>query len=126
MKRFFIAFGIATVAIALPPALLGFTGQQQVLVPGFWLLFQFFSSLTFLLCLGVIYGQQRNGELGGQIFLGGTAFKLILCMFFALIYLSKYKVNDIVFVVNFFYLYFFYTAFEVYSLLTNLRVQNKK
>lgn len=126
MKRFFIAFGIATVAIALPPVLLDYAGRPQLLVPGFWLLFQFFSSLTFLLCLGVIYGQQRSGELGGQIFLGGTAFKLIVCMFLALIYLSKYKVDDVVFVLNFFYLYFFYTAFEVYSLLTNLRVQNKK
>lgn len=47
-------------------------------------------------------------------------------MSFALIYLYKYKVNDIVFVLNFFYLYFFYTAFEIYSLLSNLRVQNKK
>ncbi|WP_158825175.1 hypothetical protein [Mucilaginibacter lacusdianchii] len=126
MKRFFIGFGVVTVAIALPPALLNFTGYTHLLLPHFWLMFQFFSSLTFLLCLGVIYGQQRNGSLGGQIFLGGTTLKLLLCMFFALIYLYKFKVNDIIFVLNFFYLYFLYTAFEVYSLLTNLRVQNKK
>ncbi len=43
----------------------------------------------------------------------------------ALIYLHKYKVNDVVFVLNYFYLYFLYTAFEIYSLLSNLRVQNK-
>ncbi len=47
-------------------------------------------------------------------------------MTIALIYMRKYKVNDIVFVLNYFYLYLFYTAFEIYSLLSNLRVQNKK
>jgi hypothetical protein len=126
LKRFFIGFGIATVAIALPPALLDYAGYSHLLVPGFWLMFQFFSSLTFLLCLGVIYGQQRGGQLGGQLFLAATTLKLVLSMFFALIYSYKFKVDDIVFVLDFFYLYFLYTAFEVYSLLTNLRVQNKK
>ena len=126
MKRFFIAFGIAVIAIALPPALLDFAGKGSLLIPGFWLIYQFFSSLTFLICLGVIWGQQKNGTLGGQIFLGATTLKLLLCMTIALIYLHKYKVNDIIFVLNYFYLYFLYTAFEIYSLLSNLRVQNKK
>ncbi|QJD95625.1 hypothetical protein HH214_06940 [Mucilaginibacter robiniae] len=126
MKRFFIAFGIATIMIALPPALLNYAGNEKWLIPGFWLIFQFFSSLTFLICLGVIWGQLKNGTLGGQIFLGATTFKFILCMTIALIYLHKYQVNDVVFVLNYFYLYFLYTAFEIYSLLSNLRVQNKK
>ncbi|MFD1258733.1 hypothetical protein ACFQ3S_18140 [Mucilaginibacter terrae] len=126
MKSFFIAFGIATVVIALPPALLGYASKAESLIPGFWLIFQFFSSLTFLICLGVIWGQKQNGTLGGQIFLGATTLKLVLCMSLALIYLHKYTVNDVVFVLNYFYLYFSYTAFEIYSLLSNLRVQNKK
>jgi uncharacterized membrane protein YozB (DUF420 family) len=126
VKRFFIGFGIATVIIALPPAALSYSHYTDSLIPGFWLIFQFFSSLTFLICLGVIWGQQKNETLGGQIFLGATTLKLILCMFLALVYLHKYKVNDIVFVLNYFYLYFLYTAFEIYSLLSNLRVQNKK
>jgi hypothetical protein len=126
LKRFFIAFGISTVIIALPPALLGYTRYAGSLIPGFWLIFQFFSSLTFLICLGVIWGQLKNDTLGSQIFLGATTLKLLLCMFLALVYLRKYTVNDIVFVLNYFYLYFLYTAFEIYSLLSNLRVQNKK
>ena len=126
MKRFFIAFGIAVIVIALPPALLDFFGKSRLLIPGFWLIYQFFSSLTFLICLSIIWGQQKSATLGGQIFLGATTLKLLLCMTIALIYLHKYKVNDIVFVLNYFYLYFLYTAFEIYSLLSNLRVQNKK
>ena len=126
MKRFFIAFGIAVIIIALPPALLDLAGKSGLLIPGFWLIYQFFSSLTFLICLSVIWGQQKNGTLGGQIFLGATTLKLLLCMTIALIYLHKYHVNDVVFVLNYFYLYFLYTAFEIYSLLSNLRVQNKK
>jgi hypothetical protein len=126
LKRLFISFGIATVLIALPPAVLGYVGKQSWFIPGFWLIFQFFSSLTFLICLSVIWGQRQNGTLGGQIFLGATTLKLVLCMTLALIYLHKYTVNDVVFVLNYFYLYFSYTAFEIYSLLSNLRVQNKK
>ena len=126
MKRFFVAFGIATIIIALPPVLFVYAGKANLLIPGFWLIFQFFSSLTFLICLGVIWGQGQNGTLGGQIFLGATTLKLVLCMTLALIYLRKYHVNDVVFVLNYFYLYFLYTAFEIYSLLSNLRVQNKK
>jgi hypothetical protein len=126
LKRLFISFGIATVLIALPPAVLGYAGKQSWFIPGFWLIFQFFSSLTFLICLSVIWGQRQNGTLGGQIFLGATTLKLVLCMTLALIYLRKYTVNDVVFVLNYFYLYFSYTAFEIYSLLSNLRVQNKK
>jgi hypothetical protein len=125
LKRLFISFGIATVLTALPPAVLGYAGNQSWFIPGFWLIFQFFSSLTFLICLSVIWGQRQNGTLGGQIFLGATTLKLVLCMTLALIYLRKYTVNDVVFVLNYFYLYFSYTAFEIYSLLSNLRVQNK-
>jgi uncharacterized membrane protein YozB (DUF420 family) len=126
LKRFFIAFGVATVVIALPPALMDYAGKGGSLIPGFWLIFQFFSSLTFLICLSVIWGQKQNGTLGGQIFLGATTLKLVLCMTLALIYLRKHTVNDVVFVLNYFYLYFLYTAFEIYSLLSNLRVPNKK
>jgi len=126
LKRFFIAFGICTLIIALPPAIVNYIGKEDWLIPGFWLIFQFFSSLTFLICLGVIWGQLKNGTLGGQIFLGATTFKLVICMTIALVYTRKYKVNDVVFVLNYFYLYLFYTAFEIYSLLSNLRVQNKK
>jgi hypothetical protein len=126
LKRYFIAFGLATIVIALPPVLITYSGKGGWLIPGFWLIFQFFSSLTFLISLGVIWAQQKGGTLGGQVFLGATTFKLVLCMTVALIYLHKYKVNDVVFVLNYFYLYFLYTAFEIYSLLSNLRVQNKK
>ena len=126
MKRFFIAFGICTLIIALPPAIVNYIGKEDWLIPGFWLIFQFFSSLTFLICLSVIWGQMQNGTLGGQIFLGATTLKLVLCMTLALVYLRKHTVNDVVFVLNYFYLYFLYTAFEIYSLLSNLRVPNKK
>lgn len=126
MRRFFISFGIATILIALPAVLFSYTSYHTWLIPGFWLIFQFFSSLTFLISLGVIWGQIKSGELGTQIFLGATTFKFILCMTIALIYLHKYQVNDVAFILNYFYLYFLYTAFEIYSLLSNLRVQKKK
>jgi hypothetical protein len=126
VRRLFIAFGLATILIALPPAMLDFFGKGSLLMPKFWLIFQFFSSLTFLISLGVVWAQKKDSTLGGQVFLGATTLKLLLCMTVALLYLRKNRVNDVVFVLNYFYLYLFYTAFEIYSLLSNLRDQNKK
>jgi hypothetical protein len=71
----------------------------------------------------VSVGQQINAELGAQMFLGATTFKILACLAFAVIFLLKNRVNRYVFVADFFYIYFLNTAFEIYSLLRNLRNQ---
>ncbi len=72
----------------------------------------------------VLIGQQIDAEKGTQFFLAATVFKILACLVFALVFLLKNKVNKYVFVADFFYVYFLNTAFEIYSLLRNLRNQN--
>ncbi len=63
---------------------------------------------------------------GTQIFLIATVVKMLVCLFFVVIYISHNQVNAAHFVANFFYLYILNTVFEISTLLRNLRLQNQK
>lgn len=99
--------------------------SDTILIPKFWVVFATIAFLTLIAYLLSWFGIQKGGEVSVFTILGGIVMKLLFCMVFVLVYLLKFKVNDIQFVLNFFSLYFLYTAFEVYCLLRNLRHQNK-
>jgi len=126
MMRFFIGFVLCSLLIGVPPALVGYFYGTHLLSPHFNFMFAFFCMVTFITCYLVLIGQRYNNTMGAQLFLAATVVKLLACMAFAIAYLLKYTANATIFVSSFFYLYFSFTVFEVYSLLTNLRVQNKK
>lgn len=98
---------------------------DTVLIPKFWVVFATIAFLTLIAFLLSWFGIRKGGETSVFSILGGVVLKLLFCMVFVLVYLLKFKVNDIQFVLNFFSLYFLFTAFEVYCLLRNLRHQNK-
>ena len=112
--------------LAAPPLWLSKNGHAELLAPHFWLIFFFLSGLTLIVIITVLMGQQIDGERGAQFFLAATTFKILACLVFALVFLLKNKVNKYVFVADFFYIYFLNTAFEIYTLLRNLRNQNLK
>ena len=120
---FYVLFVIILAAL---PVWLGQNGHQDLLTSHFWLIFFFLSGLTLAVVITVMVGQQIDAEKGAQFFLAATVFKILACLVFALIFLLKNKVNKYVFVADFFYIYFLNTAFEIYSLLRNLRNQNLK
>jgi len=126
LTRFIISFFIFSFLIGLPPVLLGYAGMRQWLVPGFWYIYLFFFIITLLTCSIVLIGQAQNSKIGTQLFLTATIVKLLTCMAFAVIYVLYVPVGASLFILCFFYLYFLNTAFEIYTLLSNLRVQNKK
>jgi hypothetical protein len=126
IRRFIIAYVIFTLLLAAAPAALYYTGHAALLVNKFNVMFFFFSVLTFMVSIAVIITNQKNQALAAQVFLIGTTVKILLCMGFALAYLHQNHVNNVYFLGCFFYLYFLNTAFEVYSLLTNLRNSNFK
>jgi len=72
----------------------------------------------------VLVVQQIQPGLYAQAFLGVTVVKMIGSMLLALLFVLKMNVNERVFMLDFFYLYFLNTGFEVYVLLRNLRNQN--
>ncbi|MGZ3754471.1 MAG: hypothetical protein ACXVAY_08745 [Mucilaginibacter sp.] len=123
LLRPILSYLLFVIILTALPLYIG-TIHADWLTPHFWLIFFFICSLTFLVTIMVSAGQQMNAELGGQMFLATTTFKILACLAFVVIYLLKNKVNKYVFVADFFYIYFLNTAFEVYSLLCNLRNQN--
>ena len=94
--------------------------------PKFWLTLGFMAGITYIAYTLVDLGVKRNPEVGVMAIMGSVAVKMIFCMAFVLIYSIKVKGNGFLFTLNFFSLYFLFTAFEIYCLLRNLRHQNLK
>ncbi len=112
------------VILAMPPIILQYSGNTDMLAPHFWLIFFFLSGLTFLVLASILFVQQKNEDYYAQAFLGATTVKILACIIFIVIYLMKNKLNKYVFLADFFYIYLLNTVFEVYILLRNLRHKN--
>jgi hypothetical protein len=126
LKRFLILFTTFTLIVGLAAYTLQITmPKEQLLIPKFWVIFGAVAMLTLLAYIFSWIGIKKGGEFSVLAIMGGILIKLIFCMILVLVYLQKFKVNDLVFVGNFISLYFLFTAFEVYALLCNLRHQNK-
>ena len=110
--------------LAAVPLLLSYTGHGNLLLAKFWVLFAFITGFTFIVIGSVLFIQRINPELYAQAFLATTIVKMIGCMAFALLFVLKLHIDNGVFLLNFSYLYFLNTGFEVYVLLRNLRNQN--
>jgi len=112
---------LGLVAYFLPFALPG----VKLLVSKFWVLFIFLAGITFIAYILADLGIKRNPEAGIMAIMGSIALKMIFSMAFVLIYSQNTKEKGLVLVLNFFSLYLLFSFFEIYSLLRNLRHQNK-
>jgi len=121
-----LSFLLFAVIIAVPPLLLSKSTHASWLDPHFWMIFAFITGLTFITTISVLIVGRVNQEIYAQTFLGVTMIKLLTCMFFCLFFLLKIKVNGVIFIANFFYVYFFNLVFEIYGLLCTLRNQKLK
>jgi len=122
--RAVVSYIVFSILLAVPPLLLNYTGNTDLLTPHFWLLFFFISGLTLLVIAAVVLSQRANSEAYSQVFLAATTFKILACLIFMVVFLRKNHVDKLIFVADFFYIYFLNIAFEVYGLLRNLRNQN--
>jgi acetyltransferase-like isoleucine patch superfamily enzyme len=66
----------------------------------------------------------ENAQSSIKNFMAGMGIKFFLWMVFTFVYLYNIEVNSRIFLLDFFYIYFFHTGFEISSLLHNLRNQN--
>lgn len=127
IQRFFILFIIFSILLAaVPLAVNQYFPEKDLLIPNFWVLFAFFSGLTLIIFLTAFVMARISSKASGQALLGGITIRLLFCMGIALVYITNFKVEPGKFLINFFYLYFFNTVFEIYCLLCNLRNQNTK
>ncbi len=124
--RFLLFHLFFVAALAVVPIILMYSGNLDMLIPHFWLLFLYISGLTFIVILSVLTIYNANPELYAQAFLAGTVFKILAILIFILVFTIKTPVNKLVFASDFAYIYFLNTAFEVYGLLCNLRNQKLK
>ncbi len=97
-----------------------------ILIPNFWVIFGFIAGITLLainICLAVSISKNPHSTF---IILAVNVIKLLFCMTLAIFYLQIYTVKPVLFIANFFLVYLWFTAFEIYTLLLNLRHLNKK
>ncbi|MXV49360.1 hypothetical protein GS399_00130 [Pedobacter sp. HMF7647] len=97
----------------------------QILIPGFWIIFLSVAILTFISYMLALSGIKKGGEMSINMIMAAIGMKLIFCLALVVVYLLKFKVNGLLFAADFFSVYLLFTAFEVYTLLRNLRHQNK-
>ena len=100
--------------------------MQKLVATQFWVMFAFICFLTLAVLIFVLLIQQLMPEYYAQAFLAATVFKMLACLCFMLFLVLKTPINKLVFMADFFYIYFLNMGFEIYVLLRNLRNQNLK
>ncbi len=124
--RFLVIFVIISAACGIVFYFIESLNEKNViLIPKFWVIFGFLFFLTLIAYSVSLFGIKKGPESSAFVIIGAIAVKMLFAMGFVLAYLLKIKVEGVSFAVQFFSLYFLFTAFEVYALLCNLRHQNK-
>ena len=125
--RFLIYFFLFMLVLSIAPLIFQyFFSELDLLIPRFWSLFLIFGLLTLGIYILASWRMQISNKASGQALLGSVTVKLLFCMIIAFVYINANPVDPVKFVINFFYLYFFHTVFEIYCLLCNLRNQKFK
>lgn len=127
ITRFIIYFVLFNFILAVPPFVIHHYFQElDILIPRFPNMFMVFSIITLVIYLLASWRMKVSIKSSGQALLVSIAVKLLLYMVIAFVYISQNTVDPGKFIICFFYLYFFHTVFEIYSLLCNLRNQKIK
>ncbi|TZF81285.1 hypothetical protein FW774_18605 [Pedobacter sp. BS3] len=125
LKKYVAGFAGFTILLIGGILLVQHIVGEAFFIPKFWVVFGFIAVTTLIASLGALQGIKRSGDLSVYIILGATTIKLLLCMGLAVFYLLNFKVKGMIFAADFFSVYLLFTAFEVYTILHNLRHQNK-
>jgi hypothetical protein len=86
-----------------------------------WGILIFYVLLTLILHYIAINAAKGNNNTFMTAVFGSIGFKLLLSVAFIIFYLLNDTTNSVWFAINFIVLYLFFTVFEIYSLLRNLR-----
>lgn len=90
-----------------------------------WTILSFFVLLTWLTGMFTHYLLEISKENSVNILLGAIGIRFLASTGFVAIMLFLRVENLILFVINFFIIYFFYLLFDIYTLLANLRPNSK-
>lgn len=127
LRKFFLLYTVLVTVLALIFWFINlFLFDGTFLIPRFWVMYGFMAGITLLVYLLSLIGIKRGGDHESAILLAAIVLRLLLTLCFILFYVSKIRVDAVLFLVNFFSTYLLFTAFEIYCLLCNLRHQIKK
>jgi hypothetical protein len=115
-----------TGVLAILAGLVIYTTGFNVVHPYFWYILLFFAFVT-----GFTFYITRKGyehdETNFQLYyFGSMVFRVIMCLAVVFLYVIFTKERHLQFALNFFFLYFIFTGFEIYCILTNLRPNSKR
>jgi hypothetical protein len=126
------AIKILTLKLFLFSLLIGgiFYVLQEYIKPewvheSFWTILSFFILLTWLTGMFTHYLLQLSKDNSVNILLGSIGIRLLASIGFIATMLVIGVENKILFVANFFIIYFFYLLFDIYTLLANLRPNSR-
>ncbi|WP_225986519.1 hypothetical protein [Rufibacter sp. LB8] len=105
--------------------LVGFTGYELVHTY-IWYLLGFFIFLTGFAHYVAHLGLKHDSENLQAYYFSSMGLRMVFCIIVIFVYRYFHEEHIVQFVFNFFTLYFIYTAFEIYALLSNLRQNSKK
>lgn len=126
IRKFTLCYLVYSLVMA--GTVLGLTAifkDVQLIVNKFWLIFFFLGGLTYIAYIVAYLGIKMNPEIGIMTIMGSIVIKIIFSLAFVLVYSINTGDKSHIFILNFFSLYFLFSFFEIYSLLCNLRHQNK-
>jgi hypothetical protein len=123
---FFRNIIILTILVcALLAVLIHFTGYAWVHPLGYGIV-AFFALLTLGAYYAIEKGSKNDPGSFQMYFMGSSVLRVLLCMTAVFIYVFQATDRELQFALNFFAIYFIYTGFEIYGLLSNLRRISKK
>jgi hypothetical protein len=117
-SRFFLLLGLVTLVAAL-----GVVGCHYLMDIGYALPFSILSGVGLaFICIPLFFLGRRsagaeNKHLFGNVFLGLTMMKMLVCGMLVVGYVVLGEPESKLFIVPFFWLYAVYTSFEVYFLM---------
>ncbi|RDC66008.1 hypothetical protein [Adhaeribacter pallidiroseus] len=123
---FFKSLVLVSVLLGLVAGILIYTQGYNLIHPYFWYMLLFFVFVTAFTYYIIALGSKNDPGNFQMYYFGSTAFRVLMCMGVIFIYIYFAADRKLQFTLNFFLLYFIYTGFEIYHILTNLRQNSKK
>lgn len=123
---FFRNLLVLTILVAaILAGLIHYTGYELV-HPLAYIIVIFFALITLGTFYAIEKGTRSDPGSFQLYFMGSSVLRVLLCMTAVFIYVFMASDRELQFALNFFALYFVYTGFEIYSILSNLRRISKK
>lgn len=124
--KFYKGFGVLLLITVVLISLLKVYKPTLIQEPVIWYTLSFLTIVIFISHLLSSKGLKNKAIDFHIYYMGSMGLRFLFSLIYLFLIVYFYPKDTWVIVINFFLLYFLYTSFEIYSLLANLRAENKK